>query len=122
MKLNHANLAVADVHATADFFTRHFGFTLRDIKGDAFAILKDGRGFVFNLMIPTKGEEVSYSRTFHIGFCVPEEDGVRGGHSELSDAGYELSPVQSNTRIPGGAIGFYCRLPGQFYVEVTTSR
>ena len=64
MQLNHANLAVDDVAATVDFFRQFLGFTVLVNKNDAFAVLDDGHGFVFNLMVAGKGEVVSYSRNF----------------------------------------------------------
>ncbi|HEY0032264.1 MAG TPA: VOC family protein [Devosia sp.] len=121
MKLNHTNLVVADVHATTEFFTRHFGFTVREIKGDVIAVLEDGYGLVFNLMTPAKGEDVSYSRNFHIGFFVSDEAQVHALHAEVTAAGHEAGPVRANYRVPGGALGFYCMSPGQFYVEVATT-
>jgi catechol 2,3-dioxygenase-like lactoylglutathione lyase family enzyme len=121
MKLNHANLAVVDVGATVAFFERFLGFTVLANRNDAFAVLDDGHGFVFNLMVAGKGEELSYSRNFHIGFFVADEPTVRAKHAELLAAGLEVGEVQFYRRGPSGSVGFYCMTPGAFLVEVAAN-
>jgi catechol 2,3-dioxygenase-like lactoylglutathione lyase family enzyme len=121
MKLNHANLAVADVGATIAFFERFLGFTLLANRNDAFAVLDDGHGFVFNLMVPAKGEAIVYSRNFHIGFFVADEAAVRAKHAELIAAGVEAGDIQFHRRGPTGSVGFYCMTPGAFLIEVAAN-
>ena len=121
MKLNHANLAVADVGATIAFFERFLGFTVLANRNDAFAVLDDGHGFVFNLMVPAKGEIVTYSRNFHLGFFVTDEAAVRDKHAELVAAGVETGDIQFHKRGPTGSVGFYCMTPGGFLIEVAAN-
>lgn len=122
MKLNHANLAVADVGATVAFFERFLGFSLLANRKDAFAVLDDGHGFTFNLMVAAKGETISYSRNFHIGFFVADEAAVRSKHAELLAGGVEPGEVQFYKRGPTGSVGFYCMTPGAFLIEVAANR
>jgi catechol 2,3-dioxygenase-like lactoylglutathione lyase family enzyme len=50
MQLNHLDLPVPDVAATAAFFTDHLGFTLLDMRGNAgLAVLQGDGGFVLVL-------------------------------------------------------------------------
>ena len=121
MKLNHANLAVADVSATVAFFERFLGFAVLANRNDAFAVLDDGEGFTFNLMVAAKGEAVSYSRNFHIGFFVADEATVRAKHAELIAAGVEAGDIQFYKRGPTGSVGFYCMTPGEFLIEVAAN-
>jgi catechol 2,3-dioxygenase-like lactoylglutathione lyase family enzyme len=121
MKLNHANLAVADVAGTVAFFERFLGFTVRSNRNDAFAVLDDGEGFTFNLMVAPRGEAVHYSRNFHIGFFVADEGAVRARHAELVAAGIETGDIQAYRRGPTGSIGFYCMTPGDFLIEVAAN-
>ncbi|MEO5806064.1 VOC family protein [Devosia sp.] len=121
MKLNHANLAVADVAATVDFFQRHLGFAVVAYRSDAFAILDDGHGFVFNLMVGAKGETIAYSRNFHLGFFVADEAEVASKHAALVAADVEVGAVNRTNRGPTGSVGFYCMTPGGFLIEVAAS-
>ena len=121
MQLNHANLAVDDVAATVDFFRQFLGFTVLVNKNDAFAVLDDGHGFVFNLMVAGKGEVVSYSRNFHLGFFVASEEAVRAKHAELLAGGVAPGEVQKFNRGPTGSVGFYCMTPGGFLIEVASN-
>jgi catechol 2,3-dioxygenase-like lactoylglutathione lyase family enzyme len=121
MKLNHANLAVADVGATIAFFERFLGFTVLANRNDAFAVLDDGHGFVFNLMVPAKGEVVACSRNFHLGFFVADEAAVRDKHAELVAGGVETGDIQFHKRGPTGSVGFYCMTPGGFLIEVAAN-
>ncbi|QQR36964.1 VOC family protein [Devosia oryziradicis] len=121
MKLNHANLAVVDVGATIAFFERFLGFTVLTNRNDAFAVLDDGHGFVFNLVVPAKGEVIAYSRNFHLGFFVADEAAVRDKHAELIAAGVEAGGIQFYKRGTTGSVGFYCMTPGGFLIEVAAN-
>ena len=121
MKLNHANLAVVDVGATIAFFERFLGFTVLTNRNDAFAVLDDGHGFVFNLMVPAKGEVIAYSPNFHLGFFVADETAVRDKHAELIAADVEAGDIQFYKRGATGSVGFYCMTPGGFLIEVAAN-
>lgn len=50
MHLNHLDLCVPDVAATAAFFVRHFGFRQLAMRGQGrLAVLEDQAGFVLVL-------------------------------------------------------------------------
>ncbi|HTN61267.1 MAG TPA: VOC family protein [Devosia sp.] len=121
MQLNHANLIVADVAATRDFFIRHFGFTVRFGGTANFVVLTDEAGFVLNLMAPGKSETVAYPKNFHIGFFVADAATVVAKQAELGAAGHEPSPVQDFNRAGERTRTFYCTCPGGFMVEVAHS-
>jgi hypothetical protein len=63
MKLNHINLAVADVAATQGFFERYFDFHFVETKDDGIlTILTDDAGFVLILSNIDRQVVLSYPR------------------------------------------------------------
>jgi catechol 2,3-dioxygenase-like lactoylglutathione lyase family enzyme len=115
MQLNHLDLPVPDVRATADFFIRFFGFKLDAVKGnDGMAILK-GDGGVVLVLTRRSDDSPAFAKTFHVGFLVPSPQEVPGVHRQLSEGGCtDLSPVSSMR----GSTLLYCHAPGGVLVEV----
>ena len=118
LRLNHANLPVADVAPLRDFFVRHFAFTEVASRG-ALAVLRGGDGFVLNLMRAADGAE--YPRNFHVGFFVDTPDAVRAKHVELRDAGAAPGDVETLARGGFASVTFYCDAPGGVLVEVSAA-
>lgn len=118
MQLNHLDLPVPDVAATAAFFERHCGFRLRESRGNnGMAILVGEGGFVLVLTrLRAEGADV-FPDTFHIGFLLDSEDAVRKVHAGLAEtaAATELSPMNHMR----GAFLFFCRAPGDILIEVS---
>lgn len=110
MKLNHLNLTVIDVKAAREFLEKYFELQVGNIRGDSFAVLFDDEGFVLTLM---KGAQVSYPKTFHIGFIQENEERVNEINQRLKDDGFDVKPPQ---RLHGWT--FYVEAPGGFIVEV----
>ena len=109
MILNHVNLTVTDVQATAQFLERYFG--LRSQGGNkGFTVLFDDNGLVLTLM---KAGEVAYPKTFHIGFAQESDERVNEIYQRMVDDGFEIDPPQRSH-----AWTFYVRAPGGFVVEV----
>jgi lactoylglutathione lyase len=112
MKLNHLNLSVADVPETRKFFETYFGFTgLKERGNERFDIVFDDEGLVLTLM---KDAEVSYPKTFHIGFVQESEERVNEINQRLKDDGFDVQSPRSFH----GSWTFYFRAPGGFTVEV----
>ncbi|MGM0884591.1 MAG: VOC family protein [Bacillota bacterium] len=110
MKLNHLNLTVNDVKAAREFLEKYFELKTGDTRGNSFAVLFDDNGLVFTLM---KGAQVSYPKTFHIGFIQESEERVNEINQRLKDDGFDVEPPQ---RSHGWT--FYVKAPGGFTVEV----
>ncbi len=110
MKLNHLNLTVNDVNATREFLEKYFGLKTMDTRGNSFAVLLDDNGLVLTLM---RGTEVSYPKTFHIGFIQESEERVNEINQLLKADGFDVDPPQ---RLHGWT--FYVEAPGGFTVEV----
>ncbi|GGG64497.1 VOC family protein [Paenibacillus radicis (ex Gao et al. 2016)] len=110
MKLNHVNLTVTDVKAAQTFLQTYFGLTVAGERGDSFAALLDDDGSVLTLM---KGSQVSYPKTFHIGFVQESEEKVNEIHRRLKNDGFTVAPPK---RAHGWT--FYVAAPGGFTVEV----
>ena len=110
MKLNHLNLTVNDVNATREFLEKYFGLKTMDTRGNSFAVLFDDNGLVLTLM---KGKEVSYPKTFHIGFIQESEERVNEINQLLKADGFN---VESPQRQHGWT--FYVEAPGGFTLEV----
>ncbi|WP_049734391.1 VOC family protein [Rhizobium ecuadorense] len=121
MRLNHLDFHVPDITETADFFIRHFGLTLKDMRGNnGLAILEDDAGLeiVLSHAIAKFGsaDQVEIGRqTYHIGFILPERADVDTVHAGLVAAGAVLSGPPAAMR--GGWL-FYCTAPGNILVEV----
>ena len=117
MQLNHLDLPVPDVAATAAFFTSHFGFRLCETRGNnGFALLEGGGGFILVLTRRRAEGVQTFPDTFHIGFLVESEVAVHALHACLLAAGVaELPPVSFQR----GATLFYVHAPGGVLVEVS---
>lgn len=114
MKLNHVNLTVTDVPAARRFLETYFELRSADTGGDArehaFAALFDDDGLVLTLM---KGAQVSYPKTFHIGFGQESEEKVNQLYQRLKADGFDVAPPQRSH-----AWTFYVQAPGGFTVEI----
>ncbi len=116
MKLNHLNLCVPDVQATATFFEEFFGFRRLEAKGrDALVLLADDAGFILNVTNFDPSTVPKYPRDFHIGFFVDEKAEVEAIHARLAAAGHVSRPPHS----VHGFWGFYFHAPGGIQVEVS---
>ena len=117
MQLNHLDLPVPDVAATAAFFTTHFGFRLVDTRGNnGFALLAGSGGFALVLTRRRAEGVQDFPDTFHIGFIVESDAAVHALHARLQVAGVpELPPVSFQR----GATLFYVHAPGGVLVEVS---
>ncbi|MCQ6557121.1 VOC family protein [Paenibacillus mendelii] len=110
MKLNHLNLTVNDVKAAREFLENYFGLKTGNMRGDSFAALFDDDGLVLTLM---RGAQVSYPKTFHIGFIQESEERVNEINQRLKEDGFHVEAPQ---RAHGWT--FYVEAPGGFTVEV----
>ena len=117
MQLNHLDLPVPDVAATAAFFTAHFGFRLCETRGNnAFALLEGSGGFILVLTRRRAEGAQDFPDTFHIGFLVESDAAVHALRARLQAAGVaELPPVSFQR----GATLFYVHAPGGVLVEVS---
>ncbi len=113
MRLNHLDLAVPDVAATADFFVRGCGFTPRFTRGaNEMAVLQAEDGFVLVLTVTV---DPHYPDGFHIGFLQPSDDAVHAAHASLRDAGFD-APLPA---VAYGCLQFWVRAPGGIVVEIS---
>jgi len=116
MRLNHLDLPVPDVAATADFFVRGFGFALLFMRGDDMALLRDedgnGDGFVLAL---SHSAAPRYPDDFHVGFLQPSDAAVHALHSRLRAAGID-APAPA---VSYGCLQFWVEAPGGVTVEIS---
>lgn len=113
MKLNHLDLDVPDVQATAAFFVDHFGFSRSsNATSPALAILTDEAGLVLVLQRREAGDDSG--ALGHVGFYVDTVEEVHAHHTRIPGAG----EVQSN----GRGTMFYVRAPGGVLIEVNCRR
>ena len=117
MQLNHLDLPVPDVAATAAFFTTHFGFRLCETRGNnGFALLLGEGGFALVLTRRRAESAQDFPANFHVGFLVDSEAAVHAIHARLRAADVpDLPPVSSQR----GATLFYVHAPGGVLVEVS---
>jgi lactoylglutathione lyase len=114
VKLNHVNLTVSDVPATRDFLERYFGMRPYGEGMKNFDVLFDDDDLVLTLIGVGKSKQVTYPRTFHIGFIQPTEEDVDTINARLTADGYEVDPPSRQH----GAWTFYFEAPGGFTIEV----
>ena len=116
MKLNHINLAVADVAASRDFLTTYFGMkTVMELPRNTMAILRDDGEMVLILShFDKQATEVTYHPDFHIGFYVESREAVDTSYAGLTANGIE----GDKPRPRQGRYSFYVPAPGGFVVEV----
>jgi len=112
MKMNHLNLTVTDVAATADFLETYFGLRKQSGGNKAFIALFDDDSLVLTLM---KAGQVEYPRTFHIGFSQESEQRVNEIYHQLKDDGFDVHPPQRRH-----AWTFSVKAPGGFMIEIAS--
>jgi len=121
MRLNHLDLHVPDVGATSDFLIRHFGLTLRDMRGqNGLAILGDDAGLEIVISQPIEKfggaeQERLGAVTYHIGFMQSDRTDVDRVYHALKDSDAQL--VGEPREMRGGYL-FYCLAPGRILIEV----
>jgi len=117
MKLNHLDLHVQDVNATAAFFERYFGLTIRsNPQSSALVILTDESGFVLVLQRAKASER--YPEGFHLGFLLDDVPSVLAVHARAVADGVAVSDVIVN----GRGTMVYLTLPDGYHVEVSCQK
>src|SRR5215471_15846027 len=115
MLLNHLDLQVPDVPATAAFFERYFGLTIHGNRTSAaIIVLSDERDFTLVLQRRRRDDE-AYPEGFHCGFVVEDAALVRQLHARLIADGAECSDIIENNR----GVMVYIRAPGDVTVEIS---
>lgn len=115
MHLNHVDLAVPDVAATADFFVRGFGFALLFRRGSDMALLRDADGFA---LVLTGDAAPRYPDGFHLGFLQPSDAAVHDVHRRLCAAGIDApAPFVAH-----GCLQFWMEAPGGVRIEISHRR
>lgn len=87
MILNHAQLVVADVSASRDFYARWFGLTEAAHEEDGFVILRDSAGGL--LALHEGRPEPRGDEGFHLGFQVPTAGNVLAFRDNAQAVGLE---------------------------------
>ena len=107
------NLTVDDVAAARAFLEKHFGMRPHGEGQKNFDVPFDDDDLVLTLIGVGRSKQVSYPKTFHIGFIQPTEADV-DEVNRIREDGYD---VESPSR-QRGAWTFYFEAPGGFTVEV----
>jgi lactoylglutathione lyase len=115
MKLNQLNLAVNDVPQAAAFLEKYFGLRRVGEGHKNFHMLVDEDDFVLTLMGVGRVNEVSYPKTFHLGFMRPSQAKVDELNTRLREDGFEVEPPARQH----GAWTFYVEAPGGFTIAVS---
>ena len=115
MNLNHVNLGVSDVLATVDLLETYFGLHRLDWVpvNPKMAFLSDDGGGLLSLF---KVADVTYPKTFHIGFMRPTVDEVVQIHDRLAAGGFGPEAPREEH----GRFTFYFQAPGGFTIEVNS--
>jgi catechol 2,3-dioxygenase-like lactoylglutathione lyase family enzyme len=119
--MNHIDIHVPDVTATTDFLVRHFGLTLREMRGaGGLAILEDDAGLEIVVSHPIEkfggGEQQAIGLvTYHLGFIQTDRLEVDRLYRQLKESDAEL--VGEPREMRGGYL-FYCMAPGRVLIEV----
>lgn len=111
MELKHLNLTVEEIAPTRDFFLTYFDFGMKTEKGGNPEVLISPEGFILTLM---QGANVTYPKSFHVGFPQPSTSDVDKIHARIKADGHKApSPKQT----PHGYT-FYVKAPGNFMIEI----
>ncbi len=117
MTLNHLNLGVNDLAATAEMFEAHFGMSR--VEGYPFnaamAFLNDQNGALISLF---KVKDATYPKIFHIGFMQETREEVLAIRAGLLASGFEPQEPKDEH----GRFAFYVQAPGGFSIEVSSSQ
>jgi catechol 2,3-dioxygenase-like lactoylglutathione lyase family enzyme len=114
MRLNHLDLQVPDVPATAAFFERYFDFRIASNRtSSAIIILTGEEGFTLVLQ-RRRSDQERYPEGFHIGFIVDRDERVHAKRAELAGDGISCSEIIQNKR----GLMFYVHGPGDVLIEV----
>lgn len=119
IKLNHVNLPVANVTASAKFFELYFNFKCTDVKGNNMVAVMEGEdGFILVLMADSfnRNGNNNYPDAFHIGFLVDSHEQVAEVYDRLVKGGIGVEHPPGSLR---GGYGFYFNAPGNILTEVT---
>lgn len=114
MKMNHLNLVVPDVEATAAFFVKHFGFELEPSKVKYLAVLNGSDGFVLVISNFPNTTSFDYPKDFHIGFFQDDMASVDKLYHQLKED-VEIAHAPRNIR---ASYGFYFYAPGNIFIEI----
>jgi catechol-2,3-dioxygenase len=119
--LNHANLTTYDVAQLRMFFERIFDLRTLQTRGDKFAVMQDGSGFLLALMFDKNmTAEHGYPGFFHVGFLQDSRSSVDERYAAVVAAGYHAPTPEILQRGGPPTYGFYCDAPGGVVVEVST--
>ncbi len=113
--LNHVDLPVADVPATASFFESHFGFRPVMRRPDGLTVLLGDDGFALTLSPLVDGCDGNWPAGFHVGFNLRDEGDFHALQARLRDGAIPF--VRDNVRF-GGAETFQVLAPGGVLVEI----
>ena len=115
MTINHLNLVVPDVDATANFFVKYFDFELQPTAVKYLAILHGGGDFVLVISNFPNTPSYDYPKDFHIGFYQPDHQAVDRLYDKLKE-GITMDVAPRNIR---DRYGFYFYAPGKVFIEIT---
>ncbi len=113
MKFNHLSFPSNDIAATTDFFVKQLGCTA-ERHGDFTALKRAG----FDIIIEgVSAHDVVWPHNFHLGFELPDADGVRAMYRKFREEG-----VTMKTEVFHHARGsrFFCEAPGGLLFEINT--
>lgn len=111
MELKHINLTVDNIGETREFLQTYFDFTLKTEAGKNPEVLLGKDGFILTLM---QGKDVSYPKTFHIGFPQKSKEDVDNIYTSLKVAGYKVP----DPKVTPHGYTFYIKATGNFMIEV----
>ena len=114
MKVNHINLGLTEVTATAEMFERYFGFTrLPFSQLPKMAFLTDDAGSLISLF---RVKDADYPKIFHIGFMLDSQEQVVEMNDRLREGGFDLGEPKEEH----GRFTFYFHAPGGVMIEVNS--
>jgi catechol 2,3-dioxygenase-like lactoylglutathione lyase family enzyme len=118
MHINHLDLQVSDIPATAALLEELLGLTIASNRASTtIAILEDGAGFTLVLQ-RRKRENERYPEGFHFGCLVADEASVERFHARASGGGLHVSEVQRN----GRGVLCYAQIGDGVLLEVSCHR
>lgn len=114
MHLNHIDLPVSNVHHTAAFFERWFGFELIvNETASPLVIMRGTDGF--SLVLQSRRGGDAFPEGFHVGFVVEDDAALVAFHARAQAEQLRIGEIQRTSR---GSVT-YLYGPDELLIEVS---
>ena len=119
VKVDHINIACADLEETAKFYTEVLGFSRGQVKRSGIKQMLNlvKQDSVVELAQPTDGDRLDGDAYNHIAFT---SDNIQADFKHMQELGFTL--LNDSVQESAGAFYFFMEAPGGTLVEIITHK